>query len=410
MILNHDSTDNTNRNNLFFRISLFSAFAHFSLEAVSNFLPILYPVMVNQKGLTFTQIGTITLLATLGGTLPQPLFGIVANRFNPKKIILFSIFWCSLLYSLIGVINKYWLILIIVTLGGISSALFHPAGSLIAVGKDLKKRGTTMSIFSVGGNIGAAISPLLMSLILQSMGLRGTVLIAPIGVATIGFLVMISLPSPDKSSIASSQTPSSFPESEHRKKEDSTAIGLVCIVAFSMSRSWYQVSLTTYLLLWFQTQGLGSTATILFVLLGTIPLGSLTGGILSDKIGRLPILLGAGIFLIPSHILILSLNVNTILWLIICFVGLIGFLLGMTYPVSIVTAHSAWPKNVAFAGALVMGIGWLPGGIGASVLGLIADTNTLEKALDSLTFILIAGVISILGYIINSKTKGRPLS
>ena len=93
MILNHDSTDNTNRNNLFFRISLFSAFAHFSLEAVSNFLPILYPVMVNQKGLTFTQIGTITLLATLGGTLPQPLFGIVANRFNPKKIILFLIIY-----------------------------------------------------------------------------------------------------------------------------------------------------------------------------------------------------------------------------------------------------------------------------------------------------------------------------
>ena len=82
----------------------------------------------------------------------------------------------------------------------------------------------------------------------------------------------------------------------------------------------------------------------------------------------------------------------------------------MTYPVSIVTAHSAWPKNVAFAGALVMGIGWLPGGIGASVLGLIADTNTLEKALDSLTFILIAGVISILGYMINQKIKGGPLS
>ena len=120
MIMNHASTDNTNRNNLFFRISLFSAFAHFSLEAVSNFLPILYPVMVTQKGLTFTQIGTITLLTTLGGTLPQPLFGIAAKKFNPKKIILFSIFWCRILYSLIGIINEYWLILIIDTLGGIS--------------------------------------------------------------------------------------------------------------------------------------------------------------------------------------------------------------------------------------------------------------------------------------------------
>ena len=155
-------------------VSLFAAAGHLGIELVSNFLPIVYPVLVAEAGFSFAQVGTVTLVATLGMTLPQPLLGLVVKRFAAGRLVVVAVVWCGLFYGAVGLVPRFWPLLVVVALGGLGSALFHPAGSVAASVAHSRRRGASMSVFSVGGNVGAALSPLLMAAVIGWQGLRGT--------------------------------------------------------------------------------------------------------------------------------------------------------------------------------------------------------------------------------------------
>ena len=151
-------------------VALFAATGHLGLELVSNFLPVVYPVLVAEAGFSFAQVGTVTLVATLGMTLPQPLFGMLVRRFDAGRLVIAAVSWCGLFYGLVGLAGSFWPLLAVVALGGLGSALFHPAGSVVASAARNRRRGAAMSIFSVGGNAGAALSPLLLAAVLGRRG------------------------------------------------------------------------------------------------------------------------------------------------------------------------------------------------------------------------------------------------
>ena len=131
-------------------VSLFAAAGHLGIELVSNFLPIVYPVLVAEAGFSFAQVGTVTLVATLGMTLPQPLLGLVVKRFAAGRLVLLAVVWCGLFYGTVGLVPRFWPLLVVVALGGLGSALFHPAGSVAASVAHSRRRGASMSVFSVG--------------------------------------------------------------------------------------------------------------------------------------------------------------------------------------------------------------------------------------------------------------------
>ena len=107
-------------------VALFAACGHLGLELVSNFLPVVYPVLVREAGFTFAQVGTVTLAATLGMTLPQPLFGMLMRRFDAGRLVIAAVLWCGLFFGLAGLAGSFWPLLALVALGGLGSALFHP--------------------------------------------------------------------------------------------------------------------------------------------------------------------------------------------------------------------------------------------------------------------------------------------
>ena len=165
-------------------VSLFASAGHLGIELVSNFLPIVYPVLVAEAGFSFAQVGTVTLVATLGMTLPQPLLGLVVKRFDAGRLVLLAVVWCGLFYGAVGLVPRFWPLLVVVALGGLGSALFHPAGSVVASVAHSRRRGASMSIFSVGGNAGAALSPLLMAAVIGWLGLGGTLVTVPLALVT----------------------------------------------------------------------------------------------------------------------------------------------------------------------------------------------------------------------------------
>jgi len=422
-------------------VSLFAAAGHLGIELVSNFLPIVYPVLVAEAGFSFAQVGTVTLVATLGMTLPQPLLGLMVKRFDAGRLVLLAVVWCGLFYGAVGLVPRFWPLLVVVALGGFGSALFHPAGSVVASVAHSRRRGASMSIFSVGGNAGAALSPLLMAAVIGWLGLRGTLVTVPLGLVTAALLWLIpgrgtaperverphragtdQLPPPRdpapksaRPDVAAAAVPSrATPDTAERAPAAgvrAAAMALGLIVLFAMARAWYQVSLTTYLPLWIDSFEGARTglAQVLFVLVGSLPAGSLLGGALSDRVGRWQVVLAAATLLVFANGGLLAVGPGGAPAAVLLLTAAIGCLIGMTYPVAIIMAQEAWPRNLGLAGGLVMGLGWLPGGIGASATGLLADSAGLQRALSTLVVPLLVGVAAIGTYaLIRSRTRTFP--
>ena len=166
--------------------------------------------------------------------------------------------------------------------------------------------------------------------------------------------------------------------------------GLLLIVLTVMCLAWLQVSLRTYLLIWFQSQGrsLATSGQMMFVFLAAGGVGSVLGGRLSDRIGQWQLLLICLLALGPVVWFFVGAS-GVFQWVL---VFLIGLLVSATFPVSIVLAQENWPGGVGIASGLVMGLGWLPGGIGASVTGRVADRLSLAAGLRLLVVPVVLGV------------------
>nr|HMN30043.1 MFS transporter [Caldilineaceae bacterium] len=162
--------------------------SHFTLEFCHSFMPVLYPLFIASMGLTFTQIGLITLVISFTSSFFQPFFSVLSERWGAMRTAALSILWLGLLMALVGFATNFWLLAGLIALASFGSAAFHPAGAVIATSNVQAKRGLTMSIFSVGGNLGAACSPLWMALWTAAFGLRSALTILPF--ALIGAFVL----------------------------------------------------------------------------------------------------------------------------------------------------------------------------------------------------------------------------
>ncbi len=353
------------------------ALAHLTIELCSNYLPVVYPILITSMGLSYTQVGFVTLVAGAGATLVQPIFGYLSDRWETQRIIILSIVWAGFLMGLVGLVPSYWLLLTLVGLGSVGSAAFHPAGATVAGSIATTRRGATLSVFSVSGTFGTALSPLLITAVITRMGLPGTMTLIPIALlAALLIYHQWSWGGPAKS--GSTPTRSHTTEVQAKVQNGSLA-GLILVILAVMCRSWFQVSLVTYLPEWLQSQGWSpvTSGQMLTVLLISISLGTVIGGTLSDRIGRWQVLaLSLGLFG-PTGWLFLTASGSAYAGLL----ALTGALIGASLPVTVVMAQETWPRGVGLASALVMGLGWLPGGIGASFTGFVADQTSLSTAL-----------------------------
>ena len=371
--------------------ALLIASGHLALELSNNFLPVAYPLLIQQLDLTYSQVGTVAFVAILAATLLQPLFGYLSDRFDSRKLLVLSLFWIGTIMALAGLVRSYWLLLVVVAAGGLGSAAFHPAAAALASAVAGRRRGASMSVFSVGGNVGAALSPLLVGTALLRMGLPGTMILIPVMwlIAFILFRRFARLPANNHLA----------PEGhEGVTNRNAVQIGpplaLVLVVLIASARSWFQAALNTYLPEWLQTEGWSPehASILLSVLLASVAVGSLTGGTLSDRVGRLPIVLLSFALAVP----ILWLLLHTRGPLQVLCISLAGIAIGATFPVTILMAQEAWPRAVGLASSLAIGLGWLPGGIGAWLVGILADRYSLTFALTTLIAAPLIGLVAAL--------------
>ena len=374
----------TFRRELLTNTVLLVAGGHFLLELFHQYLPVFFPLYRAEFGLSYGQIGMITLVGTTTMSLAQPLFGYFIDRLDARRITALSVLWVGLIMAVLGFSGNYWVLLLGVALAGFGSAAFHPAGaSVVTKATDDGKRGRAVSFFAVGGNVGSAGSPLLLAIGLGLLGLKGTIVLLPVVVLAAVWLVN-GLGRESKGD-----------REAHRERQSRAGqgflLGLILITAVAMTRAWFQLSLTTYLPTLLEDKGFSVVygGQMLFVLSLMIGVGSFCGGILSDRFGRWQVLLACFALLGPMYWFFIQAGSS----LQFIYAGAIGFLLGCTYPTTVVIAQDVWPRGVAMASGLVMGLGWWPGGLGATFTGWVADQMSLDVALEGLVVAPVLGAL-----------------
>lgn len=384
----------------FVPVVLLTALGHLILEVCQQFLPIVFPALIASLGLSYAQVGTLMLMSGVG-SLSQPLFGYLSDRWSPQLIVVISIAWIGTLMGMVGFMENYWLLILVIGLGALGSGAFHPAGASLTTAAASKQRGAAMSIFSFSGTLGSALSPLLITLGIVWFGVRGTAIIIPIAIVTslfilVQFRALSNLPG---------QHPASRSTATLSVAGSGSGLALALIVLMVAVRSWFQGTLMAYLPEWLQLNGysLEVGATMLAMLLVTISIGSLIGGPLSDRVGRIPVAITSMTLLVPAHWLFLGAS-GVLHVLAVCLVGL---MIGASFPVAIVMAQEAWPRSVGFASAMVMGLGWLPAGVGPWVTGMLADQTSLALGLHTLLYVPLPGIASTVCLILCARSTRR---
>ncbi len=348
------------------------ALGHMVIDINAGAVAALLPFLKSALALSYTSAGVIVLASNATSSLIQPIFGYFADKNARRWILPVSVFLSTVGIALTGLANSYALVLTMIVVSGIGVASYHPEGYRSAAQMAGSRKATGVSIFSIGGNIGIALGPPLIALLVTGYGLRGT-----LGMLIPGLLVTIlmsaSLPRLSGEAVASTHKQASGA----RKTNLYAMTILIFVVAL---RSWTQGGFATFVPFYYLEVLHGDprmVGTLLTIFLGSGALGTLVAGPIADRIGvrRYAI----GVFLLATPLAAAFLMTRGILSYVL--LGALGFVLVSTFTITVVLAHAYMPRNLGMASGFIVGFATGAGGLGVTVLGWVADQWGLITAL-----------------------------
>jgi FSR family fosmidomycin resistance protein-like MFS transporter len=347
------------------------ALGHLVIDTNQGSLPALLPYLKAVLGLTYTATGVIVLMANITSSLIQPLFGFLADKTSRRWLLPLSVFLSSVGIALTGVAPSYYALLALVMVSGFGVAAYHPEGYRTATQVAGERKATGVSIFSTGGNIGIAVGPPLITMLLVSFGLPGTLgMLLPGLLVTV--LLMAVLPGLSRPLPARAQGATLAPKTMVK--------GMSLLVLVVAIRSWTQLGFTTYMPFYYLEVLKGDprmVGTLLAVFLGAGAVGTLVAGPISDRIGHRRYMVSV-FFLTPP--LAVAFLLASGIWTFVLLAAL-GFVLVSTFTVTVVLGQAYMPRNLGMASGLIVGFAIGAGGVGATALGWVADHWGLSSAL-----------------------------
>jgi FSR family fosmidomycin resistance protein-like MFS transporter len=347
------------------------ALGHLVIDTNQGSLPALLPYLKAALGLTYTATGVIVLMANITSSLIQPLFGFLADKTARRWLLPLSVVLSSLGLALSGVAPSYYAVLALVMVSGFGIAAYHPEGYRTATQVAGERKATGVSIFSTGGNIGIALGPPFITLLLTGFGMPGTLgMLLPgllVGALLMAVLPGLSLPLP-----ARGQGATLAPK---------TMVGGMSLLVLVISiRSWTQLGFTTYMPFYYLEVLKGDprmVGTLLAVFLGSGAVGTLIAGPIADRVGHRRTMVG--VFFLAAPLAVAFLLVSGV-WIFVLLAAL-GFVLVSTFTVAVVLGQAYMPRNLGMASGLIVGFAIGAGGVGATALGWVADRWGLSSAL-----------------------------
>jgi len=367
--------------------------SHLINDMMQSLILAIYPILKGGFHLSFSQIGLITLTYQLTASLFQPLVGLYTDK-HPTPYSL----PCGMGFTLCGLLllayaPSYGVILLAAALVGTGSSIFHPESSRVARLASGGQHGLAQSLFQVGGNTGSALGPLLAAAVIVPFGQRSLAWFCVAALLGIGLLTGVSRwyavhQAASRARAAARPLRAALP-----KKTVLGAIAVLLLLIFS--KYFYIAGLSSFYTFYLIDKfGLTvqSAQVHLFMFLFASALGTLLGGPIGDRIGRKPVIWASILGVAPFA---LVLPFAGLFWTTVLTV-LIGLILSSAFSAILVYAQELIPGKVGMVSGLFFGFAFGMGGLGAALLGLLADRTSIEFVYHLIAYLPLLGIVAAL--------------
>lgn len=369
------------------------SFCHLLNDMMQSLLPALYPMLKTSYALSFGQIGILTFTYQITASLLQPLIGrYTDSRPRPYSLATGMGFTLAGL-ALLATARTYPLLLVAAAMIGTGSSVFHPESSRVARMASGGRHGLAQSVFQVGGNLGSAIGPLLAAFIVLPHGQSSVLWFSC--AALLGIFVLFQVGhwyklhgmARLKPKAAGSDAPHAAPDRRQ------VTLAVTVLLALIFSKYFYLASLTSYYTLYLISRfhvSVQASQIYLFIFLGAVAVGTILGGPLGDRFGRKYVIWGSIVGVLPFTLVLPHAN---LLWTAVLTVP-IGLILASAFPAIIVYAQELMPGRTGTVAGLFFGFAFGMGGIGAAVLGKVADDFGIRLVYEICAFLPIIGLLA----------------
>jgi FSR family fosmidomycin resistance protein-like MFS transporter len=383
------------------------SFCHFLNDMVQSLIPAVYPLLKASYHLNFGQVGLITLTNQMTASLLQPVVGLYTDRRPQPYSLTFGMGVTLLGLLVLSVTPTYAMVLLAVALVGVGSSVFHPESSRVARMASGGQHGMAQSLFQVGGNAGSALGPLLAAFVVLPRGQSSiawfslVALLGMIVLTNVGAWVKTHRLAKAKSQAASHQPRLLLPPRR-------VGLSIAILVALIFSKFFYLASLTTYYTFYLINKfhvSVQSAQIHLFVFLGAVAAGTFIGGPIGDRIGRKYVIWCSILGVLPFT---LVLPYASLAWTSILSV-VIGVILASAFSAILVYAQELVPGNVGMVSGLFFGLAFGMGGVGAALLGKLADRTSIDFVYHVCAFLPAIGLLT--GFLPNlerARLSSRP--
>jgi FSR family fosmidomycin resistance protein-like MFS transporter len=341
---------------------------------MQSVIPAVYPILKNAFRLDFGQVGLIALTSQLTASLLQPLVGIYTDRRPTTYSLPIGMGFTLIGLVLLSTAPSFGMILFAVALVGLGSSVFHPESSRVARMASGGQHGLAQSLFQVGGNAGSAVGPLLAGVLHLGQSSIAwfslPALAAIVLLTTVGNWYKGARPLAAKSLSRAAHHDSSLTSKK-------VAVAIAVLVALVFSKFFYMSSLVSYYTFYLISKfhvSLGTAQIYLFVFLGAVAVGTIVGGPIGDRVGRKVVIWCSILGVLPFSLL---LPYASLFWTGILSV-VIGLVLASAFSAILVYAQDLIPGKVGMVSGLFFGLAFGMGGVGAALLGKLADRTSID--------------------------------
>jgi len=369
------------------------SFCHLINDMTQSLLPSLYPTFKDSFGLSFGQVGLITLVNQLTASLLQPLVGLYTDRWPRPFSLPVGMGFTFLGLLVLAFATSFPLLLAAAALVGVGSAVFHPESSRVARLASGGRHGFAQAVFQVGGNLGSSLGPLIAAFVILARGQSSVAwvsLFLLLGIATLTGVGAWYRRHHVAKGPARGTTAGVTRSALSRGK---VGLSLAILLTLIFSKYFYLASLTSYYTFYlidrFQV-GVQGAQIHLFVFLGAVAVGTFIGGPLGDRFGRKYVIWTSILGVLPFT---LALPYVGLAWTGVLTV-LIGLILASAFSAIVVYGQELMPGNVGMVAGLFFGFAFGISGIGAAALGHLADQTGIAFVYRLVSFLPALGLLT----------------
>jgi FSR family fosmidomycin resistance protein-like MFS transporter len=354
---------------------LLMASAHLVVDGYGNIYAPLLPLLIPRLDLSLAAAGTLAMCFQLAASVSQLGFGHLADRWRPRALLMAGPVVAVCVLSLIGLANSVVTLALVLMLGGLGCAAFHPPAAALAHRLGGTRPGTSMSVYISGGTLGFAFGPLLFAPVAERFGLSATPYLALPGLAIVAFFLrnVPAIPAHSGSDGGGFRALRPY------------ARPLAILYVVVVLRTLAALAFATFMPVMLTSRGfsVAEAGGVIAIYLGASGLGGFLGGPAADRFGARTVIALSLVLSAPFLAVAPALSGT---WFIVS-LAIGGFFLQSTLPVNVTFAQLIAPVSAATVSSLMMGFGWGVGGLSVPFVGMMADRIGIER-----TLMLLAGV------------------